>query len=300
MANMWEVDRTLDLNTVRTVVRSQFREFASVEPIFLTTGWDHDVYRFGDVVFRFPRRAQVVPRLQAEVSLLKDIGGLLPVRVPQYSHFGHPCAEFPHPFFGCMLVDGEPCPDDASPASHVTSTLQAFIEALHGIPCDRAHNHGVLRGSHACDPSTFHTLASEALGHALAAIPERFQDKVLGHVSRPEPAPAASSMHSLLHNDLRPEHILVSSCCVPAMGIIDWTDAILGDPALDYLWIWLCWGDALLIEVFPQLGEEQSRALLDRIRYMGLCKAIVEISYGLQTKTPEKIAIGLRAIASAP
>lgn len=300
MVNLWDADRGLDLHTVRIMVGRQFPDLRGVEPSFLGTGWDHEVYLLGDVVFRFPRRAQVVPRLQAEASLLNDIGCLLPVRLPEYRYFGHPCAEFPHPFFGCMFLDGEPCLNSTPPAPYVASALQAFIQTLHGIPCARARGHGVLPGSHACDTSTFRTLASEALDQALPAIPEKHRDKACAHLARPEPPPAVPSKHSLLHNDLRPEHILVSSHSVPELGVIDWTDTILGDPALDYLWLWLCWGEALLLDVFPHLEDRQSTDLLARVRYMGLCKAIIEISYGLQTNTPEKIEIGRNAIASAP
>ncbi|HET6988494.1 MAG TPA: phosphotransferase, partial [Kribbella sp.] len=40
---------------------------------------------------------------------------------------------------------------------------------------------------------------------------------------------------SLVHCDLGPEHILVTDGRIT--GIIDWTDAVIGDPALDLCWL---------------------------------------------------------------
>jgi aminoglycoside phosphotransferase (APT) family kinase protein len=39
---------------------------------------------------------------------------------------------------------------------------------------------------------------------------------------------------ALVHGDLGPEHIL--HCGVELTGVIDWSDARVGDPAIDFAW----------------------------------------------------------------
>ena len=44
----------------------------------------------------------------------------------------------------------------------------------------------------------------------------------------------------LLHADFSAEHILLSSDGRQVVGVIDWTDAEIGDPAFDFGYLWVC------------------------------------------------------------
>src|SRR6188472_4537952 len=93
----WRPEIAIDMDTATNVLREQFPRFAKVEP--LGEGWDYTAFRVdGDLVFRFPRRAVVLPGMEREIETLPRLD--LPVMVPAPLFVGEPSAEFPWRFFG--------------------------------------------------------------------------------------------------------------------------------------------------------------------------------------------------------
>ena len=99
--------------------------------------------------------------------------------------------------------------------------------------------------------------------------------------------PPASGPPRLLHGDFAAEHVLLAQDGTPT-GVIDWSDAILGDPALDLAGL-LHWGGAPLLAVACETygpidaatvarAKQRSRPATARWRRWPPWKAMPELS----------------------
>jgi aminoglycoside phosphotransferase (APT) family kinase protein len=197
----------------------------------LDQGWDSEVYVVDDEwIVRVPRRPEVERRLETELRLLPELAPTLPAAVPAPEEIvvaGRPAARH-------RIVRGQPLGADA-PAT-VARDLGRFLSALHRFPLARAEQVGVPGGEGARWRAEYGRLW------------RGFRSAVLPRLARDERTTAqalfegflAEDEHfrfspALIHADLGPEHVLCTDDERLA-GVIDWTDARLGDPALDLAW----------------------------------------------------------------
>jgi aminoglycoside phosphotransferase (APT) family kinase protein len=99
----------------------------------------------------------------------------------------------------------------------------------------------------------------------------------------------------LLHGDLHAGHLLVD----PAgrvVGLIDWADACLGDPAYDLKFLWVLPGEHFVEEVLSFYDGPIDPGFLDRIRFYGVCTAVDEVAYGLSESRDENLRRGLATL----
>ena len=183
----------------------------------IDVGYDFEVAIVDDDwIFRFPRRAGVEEALEVEIALLPALAPALPVAVPSFEHISR------EPFFVVYrLIRGEPLVDEDADG------VRAFLEALHafdpaGLPVERldwveAYRDQCAEFERLVFPSFDQDRHPEA--RRLFAETETLVDF--------KPV--------LLHADLGPEHLLVRDGRLA--GVIDWGDARVGDPALDYAWL---------------------------------------------------------------
>lgn len=229
-------------------------------------GYDFEVAIVDDDwVFRFPRRSQVEEALEAEITLLPAIAHALPVDVPSFEHVSR------NPLFvGYRIIRGEPLVDEDADG------VLSFLEALHaldpsGLPLEPYDWVGAYRRQCA----EFERLVFPVLDKDLRAPAARLFADAETLVDF-EPA--------LVHADLGPEHLLVRDGRLA--GVIDWGDARLGDPALDYAW--LLNGPFANWDVDPDLRR--------RARFYHRLGPWYEAHYGLFTNQPAHVERGLMGI----
>jgi aminoglycoside phosphotransferase (APT) family kinase protein len=229
-------------------------------------GYDFEVAIVDDEwVFRFPRRAGVEEALGLEIVLLPLLAPALPVNVPLFEHISRDPL-----FVGYRLIRGEPLVDEDADGVH------AFLEALHAF-----------------DPSRLpvqHLEWVEAYREQCAEF-ERLVLPLLDKDLRPQAKRLFSDAETLvdfkpafLHADLGPEHLLVRDGRLA--GVIDWGDARLGDPALDYAW--------LLNGPFADWGVDPD--LRRRARFYHRLAPWYEAHIGLFTNRPVHTERGLAGI----
>ncbi len=232
----------------------------------IDVGYDFEVAIVDDDwVFRFPRRAGVEEALEVELVLLPALAPALPVDVPSFEHISRKPL-----FVGYRLIRGEPLVDEDAEG------VRAFLEALHAV-----------------DPSG---LPLERLDwvEAYRVQCAEFERLVLPLVDtdlRPQAKRLFGDTETLmdfepvlLHADLGPEHLLVRDGRLA--GVIDWGDARLGDPALDYSW--LLNGPFADWDVDPDLRR--------RARFYHRLGPWYEAHYGLFTNQPAHTERGLAGI----
>jgi aminoglycoside phosphotransferase (APT) family kinase protein len=233
----------------------------------IDVGYDFEVAIVDDEwVFRFPRRAGVEQALELEIVLLPVIAPALPVDVPVFEHISR------RPLFvGYRLLRGEPLVDEDADG------VRAFLEALHafdpgGLPVGRPDWAGAYRDQCA----EFERRVFPLLDTDRRAQARRFFGEVESLVD---------FVPALLHADLGPEHLRVRDGRLT--GVIDWGDARVGDPALDYAW--LLNGPFADWDVDPDLRR--------RARFYHRLGPWYEAHYGLFTDKPPHVQRGLAGIS---
>jgi aminoglycoside phosphotransferase (APT) family kinase protein len=217
-------------------------------------------------VFRFPRRPGVEEALRLEIDLLPLVSAALPVAVPSFDYVSRSPL-----FVGYRVLRGEPLVDEDADG------VRAFLDALHalapsGLPVERHDWLDAYREQ--CEE--FERLVAPVLDMDA----RRRAQQLFGEVETLtgfEPA--------LLHADLGPEHLLVRDGRLA--GVIDWGDARVGDPALDYAW--LLHGPFAEWDVDPDLRR--------RARFYHRLAPWYEAHYGLFTNRPANVDRGLAGIA---
>ena len=232
----------------------------------LDDGWDFKVLVVDDEwVVRWPRHRLAVEELEKEVALLPALAPLLPVAVPQFEYVSR------EPWLVVYrFIRGEPLADEDPDG------VRAFLDALHGIDVD---------GFPAPRPDWLETYRELA---------EEFRTKVVPLLDADERASGEAVLAqvetltgfepALTHSDLGPTHLRVHDGRLA--GVIDWGDARIGDPALDYAW--------LLNVPFPDWDvddELRRRALV----YHRLGPWF-EVHYGLFTEQPRWVENGLEGV----
>ena len=179
-------------------------------------GWDSHAWIDGPWIHRSPRRAEVRPRLLAEAALLPWLAPQLPLPVP--------VPELTEDGVRHLMLPGEPLEDGSTALGR---ELGAFLKALHAVDPAEAVAHGALDAATATAEKTIEL--AEFRDQIVPLLPAEVRTTASELLDR-----VAHVRTSLIHCDFGPEHILTTDGRIT--GIIDWTDALIGDPALDLSW----------------------------------------------------------------
>jgi aminoglycoside phosphotransferase (APT) family kinase protein len=236
--------------------------------VAIDDGYDYEVVVVDDAwVFRFPRRAEVARVLAQEVELLPRLARALPVEVPRFTHVSRD-----PPYVLYPLIEGTPLVNEDPDG------VEAFLLALHSL-----------------DPGSL-PLRRPVWVDEYVERCERFARDVLPLLDADERGRARNLLAEVqtltgfepvpIHADLLPEHVLCRDGRL--VGVIDWSDACVGDPALDFAW--------LLNKPFPHWEVDDD--LRRRARFYYRLEPWVWAHYGLVTQKPGRVDAGLAEISS--
>ncbi len=212
----------------------------------ITHGWDSlvlvlvlDETSGPATIARFARRPEIAAQFRMEAALLPALAPTLPVPVPRFIHVHLPASGLA--FVAYPLLPGDPLSSlaaaPAAPAApRLAAQIGAFLDALHRFPPALA---SALSGLPAATPADwrreytdFYAWVRAAVSPllepheraAVAALWERFLVDDTSFAFTP----------ALIHRDLAAEHILYDPAAAALTGVLDWGDAAVGDPALDF------------------------------------------------------------------
>jgi aminoglycoside phosphotransferase (APT) family kinase protein len=287
---------------VAEVVRTQFPELAVSRVTYLNEGCDSAAFDVDETwVFRFPKRADVERQLLIETEILAVLEEQSPIRVPAFRFHGRPAPAFPFHFVGYAKLPGVPgiqVDPGRIPFDAVAPRLARFLTWLHAFPTDRAATLGVPTYELA---SILEETRAEALDDfALVAgvAPAAPLDGWHAFLKAgPGIVPMSPSAPSLLHNDLAAEHLLLDPTTWAVTGVIDWGDVAIGHPAVDFAGVFHWGGEAFMKAVSTLYGGTMDDEFMRCARYMGACRGVGDVAFGLQNNRPEYIAAGLRALS---
>lgn len=232
-------------------------------------------------IVRCPRRVETAGRFVAELQLLEALRDITDVPVPRYAFVAADRsigayrmilgAEMTPPVFQLLKPDAQ---------REVLVTLARFLGALHVLP-DRtiAQPDGLIQRTWS--------------GEQFAALYRGMRRAKIARVTPPDMMARFDAFHEafeavapgvprLAHNDLSDDHILVIDDRLA--GVIDFSDAAYGDPAIDFSYFWRLgeWAVDLVFANYPLASEDtglKSRSHWTFVRFL-----INQIYYGDRAK----------------
>ncbi len=248
----------------------------------LGAGRDNAAYAVnGTLVVRFnierdpDRRAELVA---GEGELLEMVAAVSPLAVP--------VPRFVDTDAGCIAYDKLPGipllalpPHDIAPhTGAIAGALGAFLAALHALPLDR-----MARLVDPDDVPMRDWRREAAEYHAMLAdhVPPARRDAVLRFLAAEPPPADYEPVFS--HNDLGIEHVLVDPATWRITGVIDWTDAAIVDPALDFGRLHRDLGPAALTTALCHYRGAEPAAIAERAAFYARCTVFEDLEHGLAT-----------------
>lgn len=239
---------------------------------YLGSGWEFHVYLTSDGwVFRFPRTARDAELFEPERRVHELVSRVLPtaIALPRVELVGEFAAGYPHRIAGHRFISGIPA--DAVAADLLPALgreIGKALGAIHSISEGDARAAGVGEMD-ASDAGRQEWLDRRRLVASDLRGLDPVIEKAVSWIDRVPVriAPYAGPLR-FIHHDLSPEHLIVDGATGSLTGILDWTDAILGDAARDFVFLvtWRGWGFAK--DVLRNYPHAVDREFAKRLRFM--------------------------------
>ena len=263
----------------------------------LGEGWNSCAYLVNDEwVFRFPKRKEVEKHLVKEMALLPQLDGILPVQVPKFKFSALDRAHFLFIYAGYRKMPGWFSSDlDGRRLHHdaIAQSLGAILSSLHGISTREARSWGCEEKASSSEECARVQVMDEFT--ALPDWPEKsqFELRIAGYIKSLEGSSLGSpDRMTLTHGDPLPDHILISEDLASVCGIIDWGEAHVGDPAIDFAGLYYWRGKPFVDQVRKHYTGVLDSEIMDRARFIALGVGIGDVRYGLEEDLPLYFNLG--------
>jgi aminoglycoside 2''-phosphotransferase len=273
-----------------------------LEPIF--GGWSFWTFRVGaDHVVRFPRSEAVARGLERELVLLPALAERVSYRVPAPVAVGRRAGR---PFAVAPWIDGRtiesrdvaagaaPSPEHAGRGR---SRVAQVLAELHGFPIRRAAELlGAPRLASAWR-SRYLALRETVATRVEPLLEDGLRDRVaVGYARFLEDGLPAFEHPVLVHGDLGVEHVRVDAQG-RVVGLIDFEDATIGDPAIDFAGLSIAFGSDVVRDLVDRYGGPSDAGFAARLHFYVWMSAVQEIVHGLDTGDDALVADAVRSLA---
>jgi aminoglycoside phosphotransferase (APT) family kinase protein len=258
----------------------------------LGEGLDHVAWLVDDALIVRVAKAGAVAGEQTrrEAALLDVVCRVSPVPTPRVV-----LAAAEEGILVCTFLTGTSLLDTSTPpAPAAAKQLGELLTALHGVPGEM-----VAQLIEVDDTSPQDWLEeARASWHLVRAMapPERVA-AVGGFLSAA--APGSCRRRVFCHNDLGSEHLLVDAGG-ELTGVIDWSDAALADPAVDFSRLYRDFGADFALRVrahysvAPSDGADDEA--LERILFYARCSVIEDLAFAHETNDARYRSAAVRAM----
>ena len=259
------VDR---LGQFRESIEAACPELALETTELFRVGQNNDLILVNEeLIFRFPKFAQGVAGLRREDAILRAARLRVPLATPDYI-YRNLDDEVGRAFVGYRKLPGSPLwPEafarigDGGTIDRVATDIASFLQALHAIPPDTVDISQEPSDSPAVWREIFGRVEQVVFAHltaeARAWTTEQF-DAFLGNDER------FAFDNVLRHGDFGSSNTLYSAEERRVVGMIDFGHAGIGDPAVDFAGLCVCFGEAFLkrcARVYPLMDQCWERVL---------------------------------------
>jgi aminoglycoside phosphotransferase (APT) family kinase protein len=289
----------VDPTLAAALIEAQFPTLAPAHVSRLGEGCDSLAFEVnGEWVFRFPKSDEVARQLEIEARLLPVLGEQLRVAIPLFRFHGHPSPGFGRPFAGYRRLPGEPAIRLDAPAAamdRLVAPLAAFLSALHAFPLDAALRAGVPVQRLDEVLAEIRADAVSDLARVVEAEPSAPIDDWRRFIDAGADAPTRSP-GALVHNDFAAEHVLLDRDTQAITGVIDWSDAAISDPVVDFAGLCHWGGVPFARAVLEAYDGGLDASALPVARYLAACRGAMDVAFGLEHGRREYVTAGLTAL----
>jgi aminoglycoside 2''-phosphotransferase len=287
-------------DTYRSIIAACFPDLAIHSCDYASQGWDSvAVVVNGALIFRFPRRPEVEPQYLMEARLLHALAGRVSLPLPRFAYVWHGGAPCDRLFVGYPMLGGEQLRRAMLAAldeRRLAEQLGGFLTDLHAFPTKQAERLGVPGGDtaewqkqyrqlYARIQALVFPLLGAPLERVIAARWQAFLEDDANFQFQP----------ALVHHDLTGDHILVERGG-GVSGIIDWGDASIGDPAIDFTGLLDDYGAEFAERVLASYGGAVDATFMKRAVFYRLVMPFHEVLFGLDTSLREHVEQGLEGV----
>jgi aminoglycoside phosphotransferase (APT) family kinase protein len=246
-----------------------------------------------ELVVRFATAADAASRVTREAAVLAVVARVAPVNVPA------PVLTVPErgclayaKLAGVSLLD-LPLAERAVHLVPVATVLGELIAALHEIPEGEV---APLAGGRDDPPERWLRDAAAIWETVAVRVPARHHRPIESRLLA-APPPERGPERVLCHNGLGAEHVLVVPATGTVTGVIEWRDAALGDPALDFGLVLRDLGPAALEAALARYpSAAHGPGLRERALFFARCSVLQYLAHGIETGHDARIAVCLDAI----
>ena len=179
----------------------------------------------------------------------------------------------------------------------IASQLGDFLSALHKFPVSRAKKAGVTGGDTQVWRQEYVEFYDWIQDHALHLVEpphreaaEKLWDGFLGDDAN------FTFTSVLVHQDLMPHHVLYEKTKGQVAGVIDWTDAVIGDPAIDFACLVEGFGDEFVDRVIEHYDGDVNETFKQRARFYSKIVPFYGIRSGIMVGAEERVLEALAQI----
>lgn len=281
-----EADLGAELTRCRELLDTYAPWLAEGEFEVIQTGWGNLVVVINDaVVLRVPRRPEIEPSIRRERRLLRHIGSILPIAVPQ--PWSWP-ADIAHPpaIMIYKLIRGEPFTGhllQGAPQAQLALQLAEVLAALHRFPVLLAAD--LLEQevtSAAAWRQEYRNLFSQVESQVLPLLTDPLRSALI-RVWRNflETDDNFDFSPALVHRDLMSGNLLYNRAEQRFSGLIDWEDATVGDPAIDFAGLLIEYGADFAHKALDLYRGDIDSAFWARCEFYARIVPIYGVIFGL-------------------
>lgn len=225
----------LDPDVVSELVAAQFPDLADFEISRFGAGWDHWLFSVGNEwVVRFPKRAECVAWLIREIEVISIAAETLGSSIACFERIGEPTEMFPYPFVAYRRLPGVGADETgADELGGLAEDLGQLLGNLHRIdPCRIPPTPAGWERASWRDLRTDLVAVADVVQPLLSTeMLARAEPYLAGRV----PEPTQDGPLRFIHNDICPDHLIVDPLTGRLVGLIDFTDAMVGEVVLDFV-----------------------------------------------------------------
>lgn len=278
------------------VIRDSLPGFSFEQVAAASHGWSFWTFVVdGEWVFRFPRTDDDAHLLEREFALLPTLAARLPLAIPKYEHKG---AWDGRTFGGYRRILGEPIPAAAvRSGSPLAQDIGEFLTALHSFPTEMAANRWQETNPPALwlkQQRAFQAECAERVFPLLSPRDRMVASELFRRFNQELGHEGAGTV--LAHCNLRLEHLLVEDGNL--RGVIDWSDAAIGDPAIDFAGVRGNAPMSWLRQVIEYYDRPTGERFMDRINYYYCVTPLHDVLRGLATGDRGLVKTGARGFSS--
>ena len=216
----------------------------------------------GALIFRFPKYREGIAGLRREQAILEAVQGRMPLETPDYIYCNVDEEEVGRAFVGYRKLPGDLLwregfaqISDEETVDRLATDIASFLLRLHAIPVSRVDIPQQPSDSQDGWRELFNRIQTVVYPRLTAEGREWTTQQFDAFLEDDDQFPFSSVLR---HGDMGMSNILYSAEQGRFVGVVDFGHAGIGDPAVDFAGLYVCYGESFLkrcARVYPLIDR---------------------------------------------